>query len=191
MNHWTNESYITLSKGLKEYQGVYSHAAINLFVVILQEVVWDPKDPDYGSAIFTWKNLKHSIEVSNKTLSKILAELQEGYRLPGLSRSGRQAPPFIRYTILGKKRGKKVHVQVLKPKLRPEHFNRKTQAQKQLDYRKKSSIKRAVNGTKQRGLEADIDDEARALFEKTSKMLDIKRTENKKNKFFTGDTGNE
>lgn len=173
----TPESYIPLSRGLTDYQGAYSSGAINLFIYILLTVSWKEDDPDYGTAIYKWGDLARALSYESRTLEKYLKELAAGYRLPGLARNGSVAPPFVRYTTLGKRRSKRVHVAVLKPKLRPHHFNSKRRAKKSSkqagDYRKKTGLKKALSGTEQRHLEKDIDEAAKKLFEETARKLDL------------------
>jgi hypothetical protein len=173
MKNRTTESYVTLSKGFQDYQGSYSHAAINLYIYILQTVSWNSNSADYGSAIYDWITLRNSISVSTPTLRKVLNELSTGYKLPGLSRNGRPAPAFIRATELGKTKGKRVHIRVLKPKLRPQDFNARNEEKKRLDPRKKTGLKRAIEGVKQKHIEDDIDSEIKKLLKKTSKMMDM------------------
>lgn len=173
----TPESYIPLSRGLTDYQGVYSSGAINLFIYILLTACWKEDDPDYGSAIYKWGELAGALAYESRTLTKYLEELSKGYKLPGLSRNGQTAPPFIRYTILGKRRSKRIHIAVLKPKLRPHHFNSRSgqekASKKHTDYRRKAGLKKALNGTERRHLERDIDEQAKKLFEETARKMDL------------------
>lgn len=123
--HKSGNSFFALSRGIHEYQGAYSHAAINLYIYLLGNVEWRVHASAYGSGIFSFMTLRKAIHADPRTLKKTLRELGSGHKVPGLSRNGQTAPPFIKWTELGKGRGKKLYIKILKVKLHPRHYNEK------------------------------------------------------------------
>ena len=122
----SRSNYVPISRGLRPYLGVYSPLAVTLYVLLLQDAEWRP-GPDHGKVQVTIKGLREDLGWHPQTIRKSIDELVKGHPIRLITRSNRTAPPFIEILKTeGRTRGKKITIQILKPKLTARAFHSDT-----------------------------------------------------------------
>lgn len=122
----SDETYVPVSRGFGQYQKTYTAAAQSMFLHFLFVADWRLDSPEYGTLWTGYADIADALGLSGNTVRRCLKELEQGYPLGMLSRSGEPAPAFIE--ILGSKgvaRSKRIRVRILKAKLSPKCYNRK------------------------------------------------------------------
>lgn len=112
----SDESYVPLSRGIRNYQKTYSLGAQALYQWILTGADWRTGS-DYGCLDTTIAELCEGLGVSGNSIRKYLHELSNGWPLSILSRSGETAPPFVEITCSGTRRAKTLRIKILKAKM--------------------------------------------------------------------------